>query len=550
MLEAHATLAGSAPASPAPVSTIERLAGRLTLLWGWRRALVALVAGGAASFAQAPYDFFFIGFLSFPVLVWLLDGAAGDGAQGALRRLVPSFAVGWWFGFGYFDGGLWWIGNAMLVDIRAYAWALPIAVLALPAAMALFYGLATAAARLFWNEGLGRIAALAACFALAEWLRSFVLTGFPWNAVGYAAMPIPMLMQSVSVVGMVGMNALAVFVFALPACFGTRGRGGVAILLLVCLAAAHAGFGYYRLSVPFEATGEPYRVRIVQPSIAQSEKWDRARRDEIFATYLDLTRRPPDAGAGKPQLILWPETSIPFLLADRRDALSALADVVDDDRSLLAGAGRREGEVSDPEARYYNSIVAIDSAGEQVGATDKIHLVPLGEFVPFEDWLARIGITKLVQLPGGFSAGTSRAPMELAGGVRGLGYICYEIIFPGIADHAAEQADVLVNVTNDGWFGNSPGPYQHFRQAQLRAVEAGLPLLRAANNGLSGAIDARGQVIDALRLDGVGVLDVAVPLARAPRALPVAPGTAGWIVVALLGAIALAARARSARRVD
>jgi len=521
------------------------LAGRCMLLWGWRRALAAFIAGGAASFALPPYDFFAVCFLSFPVLVWLLDGAAGDGGRTLAGRLWPAFATGWWFGFGYFAGGLWWVGNAMLVDIRAYAWALPIAVLALPAGMAVFYGLAAALARLLWSDGIGRIAALAAAFALLEWLRSFVLTGFPWNAIGYAAMPVPVLMQSVTAVGMMGMNALAVLVFALPAMLAAGpGARRAAVALWIALVALHYGYGHLRLA-PVAADGRVLDVRLVQPSIDQSRKWDRALRDEIFRTYLDMSARPPEEGARKPRLILWPETSVPFIFNDRPDALVALGELIDDDQVLMAGAVRREGEsANDPDVRYYNSLVAINSSGEQYDATDKVHLVPLGEFVPFESWLARIGITKLVELPGGFSAGSARKPMRVAEGVSAVGYICYEVIFPGLPRAEAADADLILNVTNDGWFGDSPGPYQHFRQAQVRAVEAGRPLVRAANNGVSGVVDSYGRVVDALELDGVGVLDAAVPLDRATPIVPERPGLAGWIVAGLLAALALAARLR------
>ncbi|NUS22240.1 MAG: apolipoprotein N-acyltransferase, partial [Mesorhizobium sp.] len=185
---------------------MQRFAGRIILLWGWRRALLAFAAGALAVLAQAPYDFFAVCFVSFPVLVWLLDGATGEASDGWLRRLRPAFATGWWFGFGYFLAGLWWIGQALLIEADSFAWALPFAVVGIPFALAFFYGFATVVARLFWSSDIGRIAALAFGFGLAEWLRDVLFTGFPWNAVGYAAMPVPLLMQSVSVTGMIGMN--------------------------------------------------------------------------------------------------------------------------------------------------------------------------------------------------------------------------------------------------------------------------------------------------------------------------------------------------------
>ncbi len=528
---------------------IAAFAGRLMLLWGAQRAMVAFLAGALAALAQAPFDFPAIGFISFPVLVWLLDGAAGDTAAGRLRKLRPFFVTGWWFGFGYFIAGLWWVGNAMLVDLQKYAWAMPIAILVLPAGLALFYGAAAALARPLWSEGIGRIAALAAGFAIVEWLRSFVLTGFPWNAVGYAAMPVPALMQSVTVVGMVGMNALAVFAFSLPAMLAAPKGRLLPMLALACLLVAHAGFGLARLELASTSSDETLTVRVVQPSIQQSEKWDRTMRDRIFSTYLEMSARPPESGASRPQLILWPETSVPFLFQQRPDALVALGELIGEDQTLLAGAVRLEGESpADPSARFYNSVVAINSAGELYDAVDKVHLVPLGEFVPFEDFLARLGITKLVELPGGFSAGGKRRAIEVAAGVRAVPYICYEVIFPGLAAAESADAQLIVNVTNDAWFGYSPGPYQHLRQAQVRAVEAGRPLLRAANNGISAAIDPFGRILDALELDGVGVMDVSVPLAPAAGWSFARPALLGWLAVALLAAIALLERLFGSRR--
>jgi apolipoprotein N-acyltransferase len=513
---------------------LSRLASWLLLAHGWRRHAVSFAAGGLASFSQAPFDFFAVCLIAFPVLVWLLDGAAADASAGRLRQLVAPFATGWWFGFGYFAGGLWWIGNAMLVDLARYAWALPFAVLLLPAILALFYGLAAALARPFWSDGIGRIAALAAMFGIAEWLRTFVFTGFPWNAVGYAAMPVPALMQSVGIVGMTGMNALAVLVFSLPALLAERRHRRIGMALLVFLAALHAGFGFFRLSLPAEDGGS-LSVRIVQPSIDQSEKWNATVRDRIFRTFLDLSAQSGAEGEAMPQLILWPETSVPFILQDRPDALSALGELVHDGQTLLAGAVRVEGEsASAPDARFYNSVVGINSAGVMFDAVDKVHLVPLGEYVPFEHWLSRIGITKLVELPGSFSTGGPRHPIEVAPGVGAIAYVCYEVIFPGLVAAETGDADLIVNVTNDAWYGRTPGPYQHFRQTQLRAVETGRPLVRAANNGISAVVDARGRIVDALALDAVGILDVNVPLAPADRLRSGQATNIGWSLIVLL----------------
>lgn len=525
---------------------MERLAGKVILLCGWRRALLAFAAGAAAALGQPPFDFFAVCFVSFPILVWMLDGAAGAPGETWLRRILGPFPIGWWFGFGYFVAGLWWTGNALLVEAELFAWAVPFAVFGLPAVLAVFYGLAAVLARLVWSDGVARIAALAFAFGVAEWLRGFALTGFPWNAIGQAAMPIPLLMQSVSVVGMIGMNALAVLVFAMPALLAAPNGRRVGFAIAAALVALHAGFGAWRLAtVPSDF--EPLTsVRIVQPSVSQSEKWNAGVRDRIFSDLLDLSARAPAEGAERPDLIVWPETSLPFFLAERPDALVAMGELVEEGQTLMIGAVRVEGTVQ--AGRYYNAVIAVNDAGVTYDAVDKIRLVPFGEYLPLGDLLGKLGLRQLVQSVSAFSAGANRHAIRTAGGVEVLPFICYEIIFPGIAGHGDADADLILNVTNDAWFGDTPGPYQHFRQAQIRAVEAGLPLVRAANNGISGVIDAYGRVIDAFALNVVGALDVVVPRQRAD-----APGDTrinGVAVLVLLGLWALLGTVAGRRRFD
>lgn len=526
---------------------MERLAGRVMLLSGWRRALTAFAAGALAAFAQAPFDFFAAAFIAFPLLVWLIDGTAARPGAGLIRRALSGFPVGWWFGFGYFLAGLWWVGNALLVEAQLFAWALPLAIFGLPALLALFYGLAAALARALWSDGLGRFAALAFAFGLAEWLRAVVLTGFPWNAIGLAAMPLPVAMQSVRLTGLFAINALAVLVFALPAALGAR-RGRMAALLLgLALVAAHIGYGIWRLSEASPAENL-LSVRIVQPSIAQAQKWDTAERDRIFATYLELSDRPAGEGQEAPDLIVWPETALPFLFTDRPDALVALSELLDEGQLLLAGAVRAEGPANDPDRRYYNSIMAINSQGVIVDAVDKVHLVPFGEYLPLGDLLSRFGLRQIAQSVGGFSAGSARRTLTVAEGIEALPFICYEIIFPGSAGYGGGDADFLVNLTNDAWFGDTPGPYQHFRQAQIRAVEAGLPLVRAANNGISALVDPYGRIIDAFALNAVGALDADVPAMRRGPETALSPLLASAAILALLFAFAIFARLRKKSR--
>lgn len=530
---------------------MQRLAGRIILLWGWRRALVAFLAGALAVFAQAPYDFFAVCFVSFPVLVWLLDGATGEASGSWFGRFRPAFAVGWWFGFGYFLVGLWWIGQALLVEADSFAWALPFAVIGVPFVLAFFYGFAAVVARLFWSGDIGRIFALAFGFGIAEWLRGFLFTGFPWNAIGYAAMPVPLLMQSVSLTGMVGMNVLSVLVFALPALLADRRHLRLGAALLVLLVAGHAGFGYYRLTHPVEGPAQPLDVRIVQPNVDLAEKWDGSVRDRIFANLMELSAKAPEPGRSKPQLILWPETSVPFLFTQRPEALAEIGAMLDDNQMLVAGVVREEGgAASEADSRYYNSVVAIDGKGEIVDAVDKIHLVPFGEYVPFADLMRRFGIEQFVAGPMTFAAGTERHSIALPGGVRALPFICYEVIFPDMVAVDAASTQLIVNVTNDAWFGDTPGPYQHFRQAQVRAVENGLPLIRAANTGISGVVDPYGRVMDALAINVRGTIDVHLAVAKHTMLTAGQRHVNGYVILFLAALASIAFYVRQQLRVN
>lgn len=527
---------------------MERLAGTVMLLSGARRGLVAFLAGLIGVLALPPFGFLAALFVSFTLLVWLIDGASAAPEAGFLRRLAPAFRIGWFFGFGYFVGGLWWLGNALLVEADAFAWALPLAVLGLPAVLALYYGLATALARLFWSDGMGRIAALAFAFGIGEWLRGTLFTGFPWNAVGYGAMPVPLLMQSSGLVGIAGMNALSVFVFAAPALLGTRRGRGFGLTLAALLFAAHVGYGYYALSIAPAPENGTTAIRLVQPVIDQAMKLDDSARAEIFERHLSLSAAAPEAGGKRPDIVVWPETSIPFILTENPDALVRIAEVLADDQILIAGAVRTESAGSGKAPRYYNSIYAIDGKGQIVGAADKVHLVPFGEYMPFADLFEGLGVNP-VAMPGGFSAAREHQMLNAAG--KGLyPLVCYEAIFPSEINASAAEAAALLNVTNDAWFGNTPGPYQHFLQARLRAVERGTPLIRAANNGISAVVDARGRVVSGLAYDAPGFVDATLPGRLAPSGWEEWRDYAFPIILCVLFGIAVISRIGFASRVN
>lgn len=514
-----------------PMNGLERLAGWCVLLTGWRRYIASFAAGLVSALSMAPVDLFIVLFITLPVMVWIMDGVYGDSHPGRFGRLRAAFLPGWWFGLGYFLAGLWWIANAFLVEADLFAWALPLAVIAFPAFLAIFFGLATLLAHLLWSDGRMRLFAFATGFAALEFARGHVLTGFPWNTLGYAALTSPITMQSVSVFGLYGMTFLALLVFATPLVLvATPGKKRSAIAGLVLtglLMSAHAGFGLWRLVTHQTDYVDAINIRIMQPNIPQAVKLDPLRQDEVVETYLSLSAsREGEAQSGleATTYLIWPESAFPFLLTERRDVLGAIADLLPRNTQLITGAMRAEpGAGGDPYGKVYNSVLLIEENGEIAAAADKTHLVPFGEYLPFQDVLESLGFQQLTKLQGGFEAGASRRLLAEQGDHPFLPLICYEIIFSGrILDGpdymAGEQARPtwIVNLTNDAWYGYTPGPFQHLRQSQVRAVEEGLPVIRVANTGVSAVIDAYGRQKVRIGLGETGVRDTALPTPSAP----------------------------------
>lgn len=518
---------------------------------GWRRAALAILAGALSVLAMAPLGWFPVLWLTMPALVWLLDGCVPEPGAGLRARLLPPFVVGWCFGFGYFLAGLWWIGVAFLTGAEDLLWLMPFAVMLLPAGLALFWGVAAALARLVWAEGWPRILMLAVVLGLAEWLRGHVLTGFPWNALGYALAPTPLLMQSASLVGIWGLTFLAILVFSAPALLlgpGSRMRSGngTAFAIILALLLADIAFGAVRLASADSRMVAGVRLRLVQPSFEQSGDWF-SRADEVLQRYLSLSATGIREGEPPPFTILvWPETALPFLLAERPNALAAIGALLPPGTSLLTGAARAEPgrEIGDPPL-YFNSLYVIGDDGVIYDTYDKVHLVPFGEYLPFEDSLRRLGIRAIAALPGGFEAGQQRRSLQLPDAPSFGPLICYEAIFPGAVTGPSDRPDWLVNVTNDAWFGDTPGPHQHLQQAVLRAVEEGIPLARAANSGISAIVDPYGRILASKDVDEVGIVDGPLPEAIAPT--PYAQiGDMIYFVVSLLSGV-LAATASFTR---
>ena len=418
-----------------PGFSITRLAHWIVLSWGWRRALVAFTAGAVSVLALAPFDAWPVLFFTFPILVWLVDGAAG----GRLGGLPSAAIAGWWFGFGYFLGGLYWVGYAFLVDVKTFGWLLPFAVVALPAGMACYTGLGLALARMLWTRGPSRLIALAIALTAAEWLRGHLFSGFPWNIYGYALTGQLALAQSAALIGIWGLTFVAVAVFASPAIFTDdrtdSRRPWLPLALGVVVLAVFASYGAWRLNRTPTTFVDNVRLRIMQPNVQQDDKFNYSAKQRVMSHYLELSDRstgPQSTGVRDVTHLIWPELAFPFLLTREPDALAQIAALIPEGTVLITGAVRApELPPGQKIERAYNSVYVIDHDGSILSVYDKIHLVPFGEYLPFQDFLEKLGIMQLTKLPGGFIAGERRRAMAVPRAPRMLPFLCYEIIFPG-----------------------------------------------------------------------------------------------------------------------
>ncbi len=464
-----------------------------------------------------PFELWPLLFLTFPGLVLLLDNA--NSRAGVRVKALSAATVGWWWGFGYLLFGLYWIGGAFLVQADRFAVLLPFAITLLPAYLACYFALATGIASLVWRTAPVRLLALAIALSASEWLRGHWFTGFPWNALGYGLTLNDALAQSASLVGVTGLTTWAVLIFASPVLLVTGPASARRWLWPGCalgLLAAAFLWGEWRLSVPIAAADHPVHLRLVQPNTPEKEKFEAARARPIFDRMLDLSRRNPagqiDDLAGI-DVVIWPEEPLNFRLLQTPQALLEIGTMLGDHTKLLTGTIRA---ATDPAVRYLNSMVYIDGSGAPGVMFDKRHLVPFGEYLPYENLLNFLGIENLTRTAGGMVGGTNPRQL-LAPGLPALSpLICYEAIFPDEAVAPGERPRWLLNITNDAWFGEQTGPYQHFHQARIRAIEQGLPLIRVATTGISSVVDARGRILQELPLLAAGVIDSVLPAPLPP----------------------------------
>ncbi len=534
------------------------LAHRVALTSGWRRLALAWLAGAVGALAMPPFGLLPALVPSLVVAVWLLDGAA-SGTGRWRRHLATAWTaglIGWAWGFGYCVAGLWWLGAAFLVEADRFAVLMPFGVLGLPAVLGVFFGLGFALARLLWSPGWGRVFALGAGLGVSEWLRGHLFTGFPWNTLGMALGQNLWLMQAAAWLGLYGLTLVAVIMAAAPATLATGRTPGErrwpALLALAGLAGL-AGLGAWRLPAGPMPEVPGVRLRLVQPNVPQDARFNPRNRDGILQHYLGLSdsaTSPESNGLADVTHLIWPESAFPFLIQRDPKALAQITAALGPGRYLVTGAARADEPLPGERLRFYNSVMVIGQEGTAGAPYDKRHLVPFGEYLPapVDRILRTLGLSQFVAVPGGFTAGEEgRRRLAVPGLPPVAPSICYEVIFPDEVVGEGERPGLILNLTNDGWFGDTPGPRQHFAQARLRAVEEGLPLVRSANTGISAVVDPYGRVTGSLSVGAEAVLDRRLPRSLGEGTVYARFGDL-FFVTLTLGSILLAMSAPGSRR--
>jgi len=503
--------------NPEPANTSTRsamgLLGRwLDSQWGFVRFSLYLLLGTILSWAFAPHNIFPVIFVIFPILILLIDNATS---------VKQAFWRGWGFGLGFYISSLSWIGHSFAQQDAFPAWLAPFAILGLCSVLAVYQGLVFAVVKRFWQPGWRRVMLFALIWTLVEIVRAWAFSGFPWHLVGSLWSEWSWMLQSVAWVGVFGLSFLTVL--AASSVVVLLDQGVQRFVMPVCCACLMVGTAFYGMQRVAGATDEVYTgltLRLVQANVKQREKWVSWLIPEHFASHLNLSRgNKLDGEAEGIDVLIWPETAVQNEDFDRQGAIERwmISRLLEPGSIAITGAPRYVEHSGG--ADWYNSVFVVDRRAEIVGSYDKHHLVPFGEYIPLADLLGKVGLSSLTGT--GFSKGDGPVSLAIPGVPAFSPTICYEAVFPGNVIDPNDRPSWLLNLTNDGWFGTSGGPYQHLALARMRAVEEGMALVRAASTGISTVFDPYGREKSRLAAGQRGYLDSALPK-------PLMSGFASW----------------------
>lgn len=473
---------------------------------------VSFISGSICTLAFAPFHFFIAAIISISLFYFLLEGK-----KSSKKTFKQSFFIGWFYGFGYFLTGIYWITISLLVDAKQFAWLIPFAITLIPGVLAIYFALFATlnnflVVKLNLSQNHKKIIIFAILWLVFELLRSFLFTGFPWNLLGYAWFFSDSFVQIANIFSVFGLSFFAVLISLIPTLFidfdGKKIVKKTVIFadkifgtILFFLLFLSFFYGHFYIESNKLIENKEKNLRLVQGNIKQELKWDEEKKYENFVKHIKLSN---SKNLEKITTVIWSETAVPYVIDNNSDLIEKLKLAVPQNGFLITGALRVKYlspvEVED----IWNSVFAIDNFGV-VGYYDKHHLVPFGEYVPLQKYLPFI--SKITNGAVGFSEGEGPKTIK-SNSLSFSPLLCYEVIFPDKIFDKKNRPDLLVNLTNDAWFGKSLGPYQHFDMARMRSVEYGISLARVANTGITAYFDPFGRVVKKIKLDEEGIIDV------------------------------------------
>jgi len=466
-----------------------------------------ILAGALCNLSFAPIHFSPAAIISLSVFYLLCDAA---------KSKKEIFWLGWCYGFGYFLAGVYWISISLLVDAASFAWLIPFALTLIPGVLALYFVCLALSfhfviKKFHFKKNYEKFLIFAIFWVLFEIIRAYLFTGFPWNLLGYIWSFSDSLTQIASIFGVWGLSFFAVLVCLLPTLFITLSLSKVVIsradkifaASVVFLLLISFLFGYFRINDAKIVNEKNLKIRLVQGNIKQEMKWDEQEKYKNFLKHILMSN---SGDTREIAATIWSETSVPYTIDDTSGIIEKLQIAVPNSQggTLISGGLRLKFAPDGNIENVFNSVFVFGNNGV-IDSYDKHHLVPFGEYVPLQEYLPFIH--KITNGAIGFSKG--EGPKTIHGNLISISpLLCYEVIFPTNIIDKNDRPDLLVNLTNDAWFGNSTGPYQHFDMAKMRAIEYGIPLARVANTGITAFFDPYGRVIKKINLNQEGIIDV------------------------------------------
>ena len=447
--------------------------------------------GGVSTFSLPPFSIF-------PLIFILGYGIHIINNVNSLKKIFYS---GWFLGFGWFSFGLYWIGSAFLVSNTYQVFLMPLAVIILPSVLAVFWGLAFLLAKLISYRIRSSILLIIITLSLSEYIRSHIFTGFPWLMPSMILTSNEYIIQIFSFVGSYTGNLVVITLSILPLMlyYNWKYKYTIFFMLLIPIFSLFlCAFLRFHFRENLKINDDQL-ITIVQPNIKQQDKWNLIKRKNHIKKLVQLSKYKSEDYQNRYRVVIWPETSFEGLIPRELNLLANTAkDVIKDDKTSLI-----VGLLSIKDQKLLNSLAILDSSGNINYKYDKIHLVPFGEYIPFRKYFK--SIAQLISKKD-FSSGTNKANINIEGIGNILPLICYEILFSSeVRSRVSKNTKLIINITNDAWFGNTAGPYQHLALTKVRAVELGLPLARVANTGISVLISPYGEEIIKIPLNSEGV---------------------------------------------